>query len=163
MTDPIQPGRTHFSTAWADTLPSELNLLEYDLGGRFHFIPNGPNHRDQFTDHLEAIAAYVTAYSMIQDLGDLEHTGDWDWWVGVTLRDGTRLGDYLHVNPDDEDHDGPYCDGIVFTNAKTPHDVSRLDGDLGKHTLTLVMWSTDPVNDVKVRVSDIASIEIGQR
>lgn len=59
--------------------------LANELMGEYH-LPADHEAR------VFAIEALIKYYRMVRDLGDLEHTGDWDWRIAVVMTDGRLIG-----------------------------------------------------------------------
>lgn len=143
-----------------------------------------PN-RPAFYDHAHYIASLSIVYATMHECGDIEHTNDWDWWVGITLRDGTRLGDsswvidpitdhtdeaQIQVLEKSEDEHG-YCDTFTVPLAQGGHFLQSANPDeLGYAGMAVHLERWIPVSidgaDIAtniIRCDQIASIHIGQR
>lgn len=48
------------------------------------FVLDGLNHHDR----VHRLYALVKTYELVRDLGELEHTSDWDWRIEVEMDNG---------------------------------------------------------------------------
>lgn len=138
--------------------------------------PNGEmaSARPPFYDHAHYVGAIALLYKAVQEIGWVEHTGDWDWWTGLTLRDGTRVGDgfFVYEGNTDEDYDKAdahgYCDDLIAPSVKDPsHFPQSADHSTNVYAamgVRLESWTTDNIALKEAyRVDQIASIHIGER
>jgi len=121
-----------------------------------------------FYDHAQYLATLVALLDATYKLGEVEHTSDWDWYLGIQTRDGVWHGDDVLVNPDQNiDIDPPeeetYCDTITLPEAWT-HQFTPLH-DHGSLPVELQYW-VNPTHDMIphfVFLRDIAVIHISER
>lgn len=130
----------------ADQIEGVHDLTQFD---------DTPTH-SPYHHHMIYVRSLQTFYEAMNKIGWYEHTADWDWYVGVTLRDGTRRGDHLHTINSSPD---AYCDTFVL-EVEDVHTENH-PGDL---TLTLPFFTPDggePADACRLR--HVASITISRR
>jgi hypothetical protein len=135
---PREPYSVHQSPRFAEQLVGEYEM------------PEGQEAR------VFMLSALTRYYRMVVDLGMLEHTGDWDWRITVTLNDGTIVG--THPWNDDTDTDtwsdeimlpyktepGDYTDHFArWTSLQVEENTFTEGGILYETTVTL------PIEDIK--------------
>lgn len=130
-------------------------------------------NRPAYYDHAHYVGSLAMLYKAVQDTGWVEHTSDWDWWTGLTLRDGTKVGDgsFVYDGPTDKDYEKAdahgYCDEFVVPSVKDPLNFPQSADPFTNvykgMAVRLERW-TDNTGAVEAyRVEDIASIHIGKR
>jgi hypothetical protein len=79
----------------------EIREQQMPDGWREHTHPdvNPDNLWKQLIAHQVQRSAYAmwSFYTFIQDLGWVEHTDDWDWYVQITYTDGRSWGDHGEI------------------------------------------------------------------
>lgn len=116
----------------------------------------------------EAKATFLYSLNKLQktmiDVGEVEHTNDWDWALWVERNDGTIEGDYIGRDPNAEDPDY-YCDS--FDPDFSDRDFNKmLDEDFySELEIGLELWGGkgEAVTAEYIHLKDIKSITITQR
>lgn len=131
----------------ADQIEGVHDLTQFD---------DTPTH-ESYRHHLIYARCLQSYLAAMQEIGWHEHTCDWDWYVGITLRDGTRRGDHLHTLNTDPDS---YCDTFVL-EVEDVHD----EKDPGDVTLSLPFFTFPPTDEPAdaARLRHVASITISRR
>ena len=130
-------------------------------------------HGGPFYDHAHYLASLACAIDAMNGLGNIEHSGDWDWYLGMVLRDGTKIGDGSFLDfEDDPDYDKEtahgYCDTFhVPTFSQTrPDNLSYADW-FTTMPVILDLWhnsaNPDGNSPITVQVKDIALVHFHQR
>lgn len=156
------------STGLANTVAGTHDLRHFDEDQTTDKFAGPP--LDPFYKHAHYVASLTLYYRAVQQIGWIEHTSDWDWYVVVTLRDGTRRGDDWppSSNPDEQDQ---WCDGwmmpsLLFPDGSTgiadfPQDPTY---NYGRTPIMLNSWTDDGTcTTTVIPIEDIATIEINQR
>lgn len=144
--------------------------------------PEGENPLPAFYEHAHYVGSLAVLYKAVHETGWIEHTGDWDWWTGLTLRDGTKIGDGAFVarppeNTEDEaelqrleeeeDRIG-HCDEFHVPATHDMHfpqvadPATQVYAGMGVH-LEMHPINADHTVRKAIRVDQIAIIHIGQR
>ena len=144
--------------------------------------PEGENPLPAFYEHAHYVGSLALLYKAVHETGWIEHTGDWDWWTGLTLRDGTKVGDgafvctptniedytdedQIQAQEDAEDRIG-HCDEFhVPSIADFPQvadPTTQVYAGMGVH-LEMHPINADHTVRKVIRVDQIATIHIGQR
>lgn len=126
-------------------------------------------HGGPFYDHAHYLASLAACIDAMNTVGDIEHTGDWDWYLGMVLRDGTKIGDGSFIDfEDDPDyekaHAHGYCDTFrVPTFSETrPEEISYEDWYTNM-PVVLDLWNETTPNGITVAVKDIATVHFNER
>lgn len=108
--NPFDPNETaHVSVKLADLVCGE-------------FVLEGLSHELRAT----RLAALIRVYEAVIDIGDLEHTADWDWRITVQTLDGTLI-------PDETPEDATVmCDTLELPYTVEP----------GDYTSGFARWTT---------------------
>ena len=134
------------------TYPSHPDHAYPDISGHMADQINATHDLTKFPtlhDALIYVRGLLLYYKATREIGWIEHTEDWDWYVGITHRDGYRLGDDLFTGRDD---------GLLGDALSIRGD----DGDPGNSRLYLMYFEGDPDTEI-VRLRDVASITISRR
>ena len=136
-----------------------------------------------FYEHAHYLASLACAIDAMNKLGEIEHSNDWDWWLGFTLRDGTKMGDgsfvcdpvindetnedQIQAQEDAESNHG-YCDTFsVPTFDELRPEGTEYSDWFTNMEVVLDVWHSqaDPDGKVKhaVAVKDIAIVHFNQR
>lgn len=102
-----------------------------------------------------------------QSIGWIEHTSDWDWWVGFYLTDGSYIGDDdgIHPNEDDETNRA-YADEFTVNFTKDEFRFEPTDDEwFDKLEVTVKYFSDSPEPDFTktVKISQIAKVTYAER
>lgn len=101
---------------------------------------------------VRRLSAFIRIYQAVIDLGDLEHTADWDWRIEITHGDGEYL------IPADDVEGTSMCDTIELPYEIEPTDYVDgfarwthlrayiLDWSTDEHTTT---WASIPIDDIR--------------
>ncbi len=137
----------------------------------------------QFYEHAHYVGSLAVLYKAVHECGWIEHTGDWDWWTGITLRDGTKIGDGAFVaDPPTDDNDEAqtqrleeeedrigHCDELIVPSILAPtHFPQVADPTTQVYAGMAVHLEMHPINEDHtirkcVRLDQISTIHIGQR
>jgi hypothetical protein len=116
----------------------------------------------------ERVFGVFAFFEMCQTIGWVEHTNDWDWWIGVKDTSGTKhhfgCGSFFQYVTDK--------DGTVFDNAKSAAENGTwhaMDKDSSKVTITVLgiiesdeeLTEEEAEQSVTFKVSEISEIVIG--
>ncbi len=130
----------------------------------------GTWRRAHFKDDLEwlnFLASLSALYKATHLIGDIEHTGDWDWYVGIELEGGLKIGDSAYVNPNIPD-DEPFvhCDTFSVLGDDEPIKLIPYNSNerAGNVTVRLEVWDSDGMKATihNVIVRSIQEIHISQ-
>jgi len=85
--------------------------------GKFDF--DGMDHHAR----VMSLSALIKLYNLVRDLGDLEHTGDWDWRIQVVWGDAKfPVPNPPDDDPEPEDFEDTMCDVLTLNYEVEPND-----------------------------------------
>lgn len=104
----------------------------------------------------ELVVAKATTALIVEDLGWIEHTGDWDWWARFTFADGSEwvfeCGTYVIGF---KTTDGEY------RSSKDLREAYRFDRDFHiTHLIVDAQWYPNP-EDLDVSREEIVYVPVG--
>ena len=132
------------ATAQISTQLAGLVMDTYDLTGFSHEL------------RVMRLSALLTIYRATLELGDLEHTADWDWRITITTNDGSLI-------PDEHRAETTMCDAVELPYTVEPGDYTSAFERWEVLNVEVYDWSEPPTTTiVPVRIDDIRSITIEQ-
>jgi hypothetical protein len=147
-------------------VPYISGMLAEKVTGTFDVTKYEPSEKAAFVWGL------CKLYETMKDIGEVEHTNDWDWYVQVELIDGKTVGDeydpftgeHRDYSTDDKDQVW-YCDEI-----STPWEYAHIANDSAESyynglTVHLQLWNSQGCAGAfqYFRMDQIKTITISQR
>lgn len=118
-----------------------------DNGLNMHFSPNAP-----YPQRIRDLLYFTLQKKLILDLGEYEHTGDWDLFLIIELNDGTKLETVTGYPETYWDID-PVADEL-FMGTDTPHALPQ--------TLSVFLGGDEEPILTPIPISDIKSITLSR-
>lgn len=116
---------------------------------------------------VEFLFGLHTATKAMFEIGWIEHTNDWDWWVGFELNDGTYIGDddFRPFNDEKDNEQLLFADIFKINVDEEHYEFAESEDyyDNKEVTVEFFAGSKEPDETKTIKVKDIAKVHFQER